>query len=54
MDPDYETYGKSRTPFVMMLKMSLHGLQQSLKNWFGNMEDYPSSSGFHSPFRSDL
>ena len=57
MAPSYENYGKSGTPFVMILKTSLHGLRQSPKNWFGNMEDnmedYLSNIDFHSPCKSD-
>ena len=52
MAPVYETYDKSRVPFVMKLKKSLYGFRQSPKNWFGTMDDNLSSIGFRS-FKSD-
>ena len=48
MAPGEETYDKSRVPFVMKLKKSLYGLRQSLKNWFGAMDDHLSNIGFRS------
>ena len=32
----------------MKLKKMIYGLPQSPKNWFGNMDDHISNSGFHS------
>ena len=48
----YETYNKSGVPFVMKLKKSLQGLQQSPMNWVGTMDDNLSNTGFRS-LRSD-
>ena len=46
MAPGYETYDKSRVPFVMKLKTSFYGLRQSPRNWFGTMDDHLSNIGF--------
>ena len=48
MAPGYETYDKSRVPFVVKLKKSFYGFRQSPKNWFGTMDDHLSNIGFRS------
>ena len=48
MAPGYETYGKSRVPFVTKVKKSLYDLRQSPKNWFSTMDDHLSNTGFRS------
>ena len=53
MAPGYEIYDMSGVPFVMKLEKSLYGLRQSLKNWFGTMDDHLSNIGFRS-LKSDL
>ena len=38
MGPGYEINNEAGVSFIIKLKKSLYGLQQSLKNWFGSMD----------------